>query len=53
MFACFFITHSTYPHFLGYIFVPISVYLTLLVQEKNPLYINELTTIITLLLLWV
>jgi hypothetical protein len=49
--ACIFITSDTYPHFLGYIFVPIAIYLTLLSSERNPLYINEIIACITFLLL--
>ncbi|MDR0205908.1 MAG: hypothetical protein LBI45_01420 [Bacteroidales bacterium] len=43
-----FLTNSSYPYALGYLFFPISVYLSLLTQEKNPFYINDLITIITL-----
>ena len=49
---CIFISHSAYPHGLGYLFVPISVYLAILSQEKNPFYVNELITIITFVALY-
>jgi len=50
LFSCLFITNSTYPHSLGYIFVPVSIYLAILVQEKNPIFINEIITIVTFLI---
>jgi len=52
MIVCLFISNSTYPNVLGYLFIHISIYLALLAQEKSPLYINELITIATLLVLW-
>jgi len=51
MIACIFISNSAYPFVLGYLFIHISIYLTMLAQEKSPLYINELITIITLVAL--
>jgi len=50
--VCVFLSNSSYPRCLGYLFVPISIYLTMLAQERNPLYINELVTFITLLTIW-
>jgi len=52
MIVCLFISNTTYPYILGYLFVPVSIYLTMLSYERNPLYINELITIITLTALW-
>jgi hypothetical protein len=52
MIACIFISNSTYPNVLGYLFGSISIYLAILAQERNPLYINELITIIILVMLW-
>jgi len=55
MVVCLFISNTTYPYILGYLFVPLSIYLATLSKERNPLYINELTTIITfatLIVLW-
>jgi len=52
MLACLFISNSTYPQVLGYLFVPISIYLVIFVQEKNPFYINEIITLVTLIVLW-
>lgn len=52
MIACLFISNISYPYILGYLFVSIAIYLAILAQERNPLYINELTTIIILILLW-
>ncbi|MCL2291307.1 MAG: hypothetical protein FWC34_11505 [Bacteroidetes bacterium] len=52
MLACLFISNSAYPYILGYLSVPISIYLAILAQEKNPLFINEIITILTLFLLW-
>jgi len=46
-----FVTNSSYPYALGYLFFPISVYLSLLAQEKNPFYINDLIPIFTLVAL--
>ena len=51
MIACLFISNSTHPDVLGYLFVHISVYLALLSQERSPLYINEFATILTFVLL--
>jgi hypothetical protein len=45
--SCMFLTNSDYPQALGYILAPVTIYLAILSQEKNPLYINELITIIT------
>jgi hypothetical protein len=50
--AAVFISNSSYPLVLGYLYFPISVYLSLLAQEKSPFYIYELITIITLFALW-
>jgi hypothetical protein len=52
MIVCLFISNSTYPHVLGYLFVPITGYLAILSREKNPYYIHELVTIATLSVLW-
>jgi hypothetical protein len=52
MFACIFISSSAYPVVLGYFFVHLSVYLAMTAYEKNPLFINELITILTLVALW-
>jgi hypothetical protein len=52
MMACILISNSTYPQALGYLFVPISIYLAILVQERNPFYINEFITLATLIVLW-
>jgi len=52
MIACIFISNSSYPYVLGYLFVPISAYLAILSQEKNPFFMNEIITIATLFLLW-
>jgi hypothetical protein len=46
-----FLTNSPYPNALGYLFFPISVYLSLLAQEKNPFYFHDLVTIFTLVAL--
>ena len=51
MIACIFISNSTYPAVLGYLFVHISIYLAMLAQEKSRLYINEWITIIILVAL--
>jgi hypothetical protein len=52
MITCLFISNSTYPYILGYLFVPIAIYLAILAQERSPLFINEIITIITLFFLW-
>ena len=52
MIACIFISNSTYPFVLGYLFVHLSIYLAMLAQEKSPLLINELIALITLVALW-
>jgi len=46
-----FVSNSSYPYALGYLFFPISVYLSLLAQEKNPFYIQDLISIFTLVAL--
>jgi hypothetical protein len=46
--ACMFLTSSNYPQALGYMITPVAIYLSILSQEKNPLYINELITVTTL-----
>jgi len=51
MIACLFISNSPYPCVLGYLFVPISVYLSIFAQERNPFFINEVITILTFILL--
>ena len=51
MVACLFISNSPYPDVLGYLFVHLSIYLTLLAQEKSPLYINEFVTVVTFVVL--
>jgi hypothetical protein len=33
--GCLFISNSTFPYILGYIFVPITLYLSILAQERN------------------
>ena len=49
---CIFISNSTYPIVLGYISVPIAIYLAMLAQERSPLWIfNEVITILTLVAL--
>jgi hypothetical protein len=52
MIACLFISNSTYPYVLGYFFVPISGYLSIFSQARNPFYFNELITLSVLLVLW-
>jgi len=55
MIICLFVSNSVYPNALGYLFVPIAIYLSILAPEKNPFFINELitiTTLVTLLILW-
>ncbi|MCL1850841.1 MAG: hypothetical protein FWF70_05505 [Bacteroidetes bacterium] len=52
MLVCLLLSSSNYPVVLGYLFVHLSIYLAMLAQERNPLYINELITIITLVALW-
>jgi hypothetical protein len=52
MIVSIFISNLNYPLVLGYLYVAISIYLAILSQEKNPLYINELITVITLVALW-
>jgi hypothetical protein len=52
MIVCLFISNTTYPGILGYIFVHLSIYLALLAQEKSPLFSNEVVTILTFVLLW-
>jgi hypothetical protein len=52
MIICIFLSNSTYPDILGYLFVHLSIYLAILAQEKSPLFVmNELITIITLVAL--
>ena len=51
MIACLFISNSTYPNVLGYLFVHLSVYLAILSQEKSPLYFNEWVTVVTMVVL--
>ncbi|MDR2972156.1 MAG: hypothetical protein LBU83_09545 [Bacteroidales bacterium] len=50
--ACILLSNSSYPDILGYLFVHLSIYLSILAYEKNPLYINDFITIITLIALW-
>jgi len=52
MLGCILISNSLYPVVLGYLFIHISIYLAMLMQEKSPLFINEVITIITLVALW-
>jgi hypothetical protein len=52
MIICLFISNSTYPNILGYLFVHLAIYLALLAQEKSPLFINEIITILTFVVLW-
>jgi hypothetical protein len=47
-----FISNSSYPFVLGFLFFPLSVYLSLLAQEKSPFYIYESIIVITLIVLW-
>ena len=49
--VCIFLSNSTYPTVLGYLSVPIAIYLAMLAQEKSPLWINEVITTITLVAL--
>jgi hypothetical protein len=49
--TCMFLSNSTFSFALGYLFVPITIYLTLLSKESNPAYVNEIVTIITLIVL--
>ncbi|MCL2435922.1 MAG: DUF6427 family protein [Lentimicrobiaceae bacterium] len=49
---CLFISNSPYPNVLGYLFVPVAVYLSMLAPEKSPYFINEIITIAILLALW-
>jgi len=51
MIVCIFISNSTYPFALGYLFVHISIYIAMLAQEKSPLFIHELITILALVAL--
>jgi len=51
MIACLFISNSTYPNVLGYLFIHLSVYLSILSYEKNPLYINDFITVVTFVVL--
>ena len=51
MIACLFLSNSTYPCVLGYLFIHISVYLSILAQEKNPLFVNEIITVATFIVL--
>lgn len=52
MIACLFMSNAAFPQILGYLFVPVSIYLTILSHERNPFYSNEIITILTLLVLW-
>jgi len=52
MIICLFISGSAYPNILGYLFVSVAVYLSMLAPEKSPFLANELITIATLLVLW-
>jgi len=45
------LSYTTYPYILGYLSVPIVIYLTILVPEKNRGYINEWVTLITFITL--
>jgi hypothetical protein len=49
--ACLFISNTTLPKLLGYLFVPISIYLSIFANERNPFYINEIITVLTLLVI--
>ena len=53
---CIFISNSTYPAVFGYLSVPVSIYLAMLVQEKSQRWItNDVIAIITLttfVILW-
>jgi len=53
MVACLFISNSAYPHILGYLFIPISIYLSIIIQEKNSFFYHEIITVLTLAALWV
>ena len=48
---CVFLSNSAYPTVLGYLSVPIAIFLAMLAQEKSPLWINEVITTITLVAL--
>ena len=48
-----FLSNSTFPFALGYLIVPISIYLAFLSKEKNPIFINEIITVITFIILFV
>jgi hypothetical protein len=52
MIVCIFISNSSYPEVLGYLFVHLSIYLAMLAQEKSPWFLNEFITIITFVALW-
>ena len=52
MLTCIFVSGVSYPLVLGYLFVHLSIYLAMTAQEKSPLFINELITILTLVALW-
>ena len=45
--VCIFLSNSTYPTVIGYLSVPIAIYLAMLAQEKSPLWINEVITTLT------
>jgi len=49
--GCLILSNSTFPQLFGYLFLPITIYLGYLSQEKNPLYINEIVSILTLVVL--
>ena len=48
---CIFLSNSAHPTVLGYLSVPIAIYLAMLAQEKSPLWINEVITTLTLVAL--
>ena len=44
---CLFISNATFPFALTYLIVPVSIYLAFLSKAKNPVFINEIITVIT------
>ena len=49
--GCLLLSNSTFPQLFGYLFVPITIYTGYFSQERNPLYINEIVSILTLVVL--
>jgi hypothetical protein len=50
--GCLFISNSAFPSVFGYLIVPVAIYLAFLSKEKDPVFINEIVTILTLIVLW-